>query len=391
MSILKTIYLQHLNGSSPNATLDANGNMTVTGTVVSSSPTGGMRNKIINGDMRIDQRYAGTANTLQLTASSSTLFVLDRWNTNFQKSGKLTIQRNSAAVTPPVGFNFYHGANSTSSYTMTTNDFFDTFQPIEGYNTADLAWGTSSAKPVTLSFWAYSSLTGTFSGYLLNGAGNRCLNFTYPINSANTWEYKTLTFSGDTSGTWNTDNTVGLYVVLISYGAHSSTYASSTNTWNNGLYRGVTGQTNIVSTSGATFYFTGVQLEVGTIATPFERRPFGLEFQLCQRYYHKTTPYGTIPNPASASGGFWTMIETGETTRVLAPFNWPVPMRTNPTVTAYSITTGNSGVWRNRTTGADVTVSSIGTTSDRMVFNTLSSAQTAGNQIIIAYSADAEL
>jgi len=154
---------------------------------------------------------------------------------------------------------------------------------IEGFNVADLNWGTANAKTVTLSFWVRSSLTGTFGGVLQNSANNRSYPFTYTISSANTWEYETVTIAGDTTGTWLTTNGVGVWVMLgLGVG---STFSGTAGAWAGSNFISATGATSVVGTNGATFYITGVQLEVGSTATSFDYRPYTTELQLCQRYY----------------------------------------------------------------------------------------------------------
>jgi hypothetical protein len=289
MSILKTIYLQHLNGASPNATLDANGNMTVTGTVVSSSPTGGMRNKIINGDMVIDQRYSGTS----ATAGDGT-YIVDRWSTitNQASNFTYTVQQNAGSVTPPAGLTNYLGATVTASNSsISSGTTIGLRHKIEGYNIADLAWGTSSAKPVTLSFWVRSSLTGTFGGALWNSSQALSYPFSYSISQANTWTYITLNIAGPTTSTWVVNNGTGVGIDF-SLGT-GTTRLGTAGSWASGFYQGAIGQTQVVSTNGATFYLTGVQLEAGTIATPFERRLYGQELALCQRYYWRNNASST--------------------------------------------------------------------------------------------------
>ena len=274
MSTIKSVYLQHLNGTTPNATMDTNGNFTVGGTV-SGASSNMFRNRIINGDMRIDQRNAG--------ASISSGWVVDRFTVDVSQSSKLTTQQNAGSVTPPVGFKNYLGITSSSSYSVGSTDYFLASQRIEGYNFADLMWGTANAKTVTLSFWVRSSLTGTFGGSFRNADDSRSYVFSYTVNSSNTWEYKTITLTGDTSGTWNTTNGRG---VNISFGVGiGSTYSGTAGSWSSSNYLSVTSATSVVGTNGATWYITGVQLEAGTAATPFEVRPFGLEFDLCKRYY----------------------------------------------------------------------------------------------------------
>jgi hypothetical protein len=241
------------------------------------------RNRIINGDMRIDQRNAGASVT---NDSADLKFAVDRTNIYGTVSSKFTAQQNAGSVTPPAGFSNYLGCTSSSAYTVGANENFWVQHRIEGYNVADLDWGTANAKTVTLSFWVRSSLTGTFGGSFQNSALNRSYPFTYTINTANTWEQKTVTVVGDTSGTWLTTNGVG---IIVTWGlgigsSRSGTAGAWTGTSN--IYS-ATGATSVVGTSGATFYITGVQLEAGSVATPFERRQYGQELALCQRYYQK--------------------------------------------------------------------------------------------------------
>ena len=189
-------------------------------------------------------------------------------------------------------------------------------QNIEGFNVADLGWGSASARTVTVSFWVRSSLTGLFGGSFVNSAFNRSYPFSYTISAANTWEYKTIVVAGDTSGTWVTDNGVGIRVIF-SLGAGSS-YSGTAGAWSGSYLPSATGATSVVGTNGATFYITGVQLEAGTVATPFERRSYGQELALCQRYFQ---PIGTgFSGRCSSSSG------------VEFSVGYRVPMRANATV-----------------------------------------------------------
>lgn len=253
-------------------------NLTATNVIPTSSY---LRNRIINGDMRIDQRNAGAS----VAGSTSNPYTVDRWQSVSSLNSKYTIQQNAASVTPPTGYINYLGATSSSAYSVLTGDYFALQQIIEGLNVADLAWGTASAATVTLSFWVRSSLTGTFGGSLSNNGSTRSYPFTYTISSANTWEQKSITIAGDTTGTWLTTNGVGIRVGFsLGVGA---TYSGTAGAWAATNYISATGATSVVGTSGATFYITGVQLEVGSVATPFERRQYGQELMLCQRYYQR--------------------------------------------------------------------------------------------------------
>jgi hypothetical protein len=183
---------------------------------------------------------------------------------------------------------------------------------------ADLGWGTAAAQTITLSFWVRSSLTGTFGGAVKNSALNRAYPFSYAINAANTWEQKSITISGDTTGTWLTDNSIGLWLMLgIGVG---STYSGTAGAWSGSTFFSATGATSVVGTSGATFYITGVQLEAGSVATPFEHRQYGQELALCQRYYYQPS-----------SQNYHGVRYSGTSPWVTIPF--PVPMRATPTLT----------------------------------------------------------
>lgn len=238
----------------------------------------GFKNRLINGAMVIDQRNNGAA----VTPTIGT-YTLDRWTFYVSQASKLTTQQNAGSVTPPAGFTKYLGITSSSAYSITSTDLFLLRTFIEGFNTADLAWGTASAATVTLSFWVRSSLTGTFGGCIANSGNARAYPFTYTISAANTWEQKSVTIAGDTSGTWATDNTLGIGV-NFNLGT-GSTYSGAAGSWTGGPVYAPTGTVSVVGTNGATFYITGVQLEKGVTATSFDYRPYGTEFLLCQRYY----------------------------------------------------------------------------------------------------------
>jgi hypothetical protein len=237
-----------------------------------------MRNRIINGAMVIDQRNAGASVTV-----TSSNYSVDRFLLQGSQSSKFTGQQNAGSVTPPVGFTTYLGITSISAYSVAAGEIFCIQQQIEGYNIADLGWGTASAKSVTLSFWVRSSLTGTFGASLTNDTPNRSYPFSYTISASNTWEYKTITVPGDTTGTWLTNNGTGIRL-YIGLGV-GSTFSGTAGAWAAADYRSATGAASVVGTNGATFYITGVQLEVGSVATPFEREIYSNTLAKCQRYY----------------------------------------------------------------------------------------------------------
>jgi hypothetical protein len=281
-----------------------------------------LKNRIINGAMVVDQRNAGAS----VTQTAALVYSLDRWAMYGDVTSKFSVQQNAGSVTPPAGFTNYLGATSLAATTVSASNEYDIIQRIEGFNTADLAWGTANAKTVILSFWVRSSLTGTFGGSFLNSTGNRSYVFSYTISSANTWTQISITIPGDTSGTWLTTNGTGIGIVF-SLGVGSSLSAAA-GSWYGAYYVGATGQVNIVGTSGATWYVTGVQLEQNTSATPFERRLYNQELANCQRYYERTS---------AASGAFGDAANfNGNVTSGSSYFNRPafkVTKRAAPSLT----------------------------------------------------------
>ena len=297
----------------------------------------GMRNRIINGDMRIDQRYAGVATSSNINNN----YTLDRW-----KCSGFTVDSTVQQVSDsPIGFSKSLKYTVVSAVAPGPANTEVVAQGIEGYNSADLEWGTSNAKTITLSFWVKSSLTGSFCVSISNATNPRAISSAdrsyvtaYTISSANTWEYKTITISGDTTGTW--DTTIGSGIAIqFPFGIGSTYSTSSSNTWQAGSYAFITGTQNVTETAGATWQITGVQLEEGSVATDFERRPYGLELMLCQRYYHTM---GGVSRTV-----FATCVAHTSDSAYGALFH-PVTMRSSPSMTAagsYSdyYLTGGSG------------------------------------------------
>jgi len=279
----------------------------------------GFKNRIINGGMVIDQRNAGASVNNDITGSQ---YCLDRWNIYGTQASKFSVQQNAGSVTPPSGFSYYAGCTSSSAYSVGSTDTFLIQQCIEGFNTADLGWGTANAQAVTLSFWVRSSLTGTFGGSLSNSAFNYSYPYSYTINSANTWEQKSITISGPTAGTWiGATNGLGIRVTW-SLGSGSSA-SGTAGSWTASGYRSVTGAVSVVGTNGATFYITGVQLEKGSQATAFDWRDYGREFIMCQRYFQKAPfLFGAAINTTTLGVGYV----------------YPVAMRATPTKTLLTST-----------------------------------------------------
>jgi len=304
-------------------------------------PVTQFKNRIINGGMVIDQRNAGASVT-----PTSGQYTLDRWQALLSQSSKFSVLQNSGSITAPDGFNNYLGVLSSSAYSLTSTDYFTIGQPIEGFNVADLNWGTANAKTVTLSFWVWSSLTGTFGGVIQNQitASGRYYPFTYSIPVGSTWTKINVTIPGDTSGTWNTTNGIGIYV---NFGLGvGTTYSGPAGAWSGTYYLGATGATSVVSSNAARWNITGVQLEVGSTATSFDYRNYGTELALCQRYFecNQATPangnLATFMMGAFTAGGLY-----------VQGIRYQVKKRTSPSTTFYYADTTTGTGWGYYTTG----------------------------------------
>jgi len=304
---------------------------------VSSSGLYGFKNRLINSAMMIDQRNAGAS----VTANDS-VFPVDRFSIRTSLSSKGTAQQ---STTVPAGFKNSLLFTSTAATSLGASDYMTITQFIEGFNVADLGWGTANAQTVTLSFWVRSSLTGTFGGSI-NNTSSRSYPFTYTISSANTFEYKTITIAGDTSGTWPTDNTSALRL-WIGLGV-GSTFSGTAGAWAGAAYLSATGATSVVGTNGATFYVTGVQLEVGSTATSFDYRPYGTELALCMRYYQQTNSFTAVG--VSASSNIYGIV------------TFPVTMRSSPSIgqtAALQITDGVTNDWTQSPAGISINSSRV--------------------------------
>jgi hypothetical protein len=318
-----TVTGANVSGTANVSTLAVTGEATVvanvTASAFTSTSTFGFKNRIINGAMVIDQRNAGASVTITNTSAST--YLLDRWKADVSQASKMSVQQSSTA---PTGFTNSLAVTSLSAYTVGASEVFAITQIVEGFNIADFAWGTASAATVTLSFWVRSSLTGTFGIVLENSGNSRSYPATYTISAANTWEQKTVTVAGETSGTWVTNSGKG---VQVKFGLGvGSTLSGTAGAWAAADYWGATGATSVVGTNGATFYITGVQLEKGSTATSFDYRPYGTEFSLCERYFQKCDTWFGAANSS---------------TQFLGQFSVRTTMRTSPSISgtgAVSIT-----------------------------------------------------
>ena len=336
--------------------------------VQATAPRVGMVNRIINGDMRIDQRNAGASVT-----PTNNQYTLDRWVWQEVTAGKCTVAQSSTST---AGFTNSLLITSTSAYTPLTGDVMTIGQRIEGFNAADLKWGTASAKAITVSFWVRSSLTGAFGGTLRNGSTSRSYPFLFTITSANTFEYKTVVVAGDTSGTWATNNSTGLQ---LSFAVGSgATYKGTAGAWASASYYSATGATDLVDTSGATFYITGVQLEKGSTATDFEYVDYSRQLQQCYRYFQKSFAYGTAPANGLTLYGDSASTTSYATAVPYIHVTYPVQLRTIPTtVTLYNPRAG--GTAGQATNGASDAASTAAVNSGEKGFMVQTSSQVANN------------
>jgi hypothetical protein len=370
---------------------------TVSADIIQSSVTGvslgagnatRFKNRIINGNMLFDQRNAGASTT----PTADGTYTLDRWQLSISAASKFTIQQSSTA---PTGFINSTLITSLSAYSVPAGGYFMFNQLIEGLNISDLAWGTASAKTVTLSAWVYSSLTGTFGGAIQNSAQNRSYPFTYSIPVANTWTQISVTIAGDTSGTWLTTNGAGI-IARFAFGV-GSTYSTTAGAWAAGQYFSATGATSVVGTNGATFYITGVQLEVGSSATGFDYRDYTTELILCQRYYQKSFDIGTAPvqNSGTFSGAIQYVVTLAGGNYYGQSVNFPVFMRTAPTITYYSPGAATANWWNRSLNTASGTSSLLFSAAYPNSFTAVNNPQLSGdglsNTISLHWSATAEL
>jgi len=286
------------------------------------------RNVIINGDMRIAQRGTSVA------ASAGETYLVDRFSLNTQTDGAFTLSQYTASV--PAGFRYStYAAVSTADTSIGAAQYAGFCTKIEGYDFAPLV-----GKTCTLSFWVYSTRTGTYCVAFTNSGNDRAYIATYTINQASTWEYKTITVTFDFSGgTWNYTNGVGLKVWWMM--ACGSNYHATANAWQSGAYLATSSQVNVMQSTSDAFGVTGVQLEIGSAATQFEYRPYRHELALCQRYYEKSYDVTVAPGTIDVNG---CIVHYVNSTTEISGAQFKVAKRAAPTVTVYSPATGASGM-----------------------------------------------
>ena len=320
----------------------------------------GRRNLIINGAMQVAQRGTSTSFAHDGTTSA---YSLDRFQVVFANADELDFTVTQDSDAPDDFGNSLKVTTGTAESSIASDEYVFMRTKMEGQNLQHLKYGTSAAVSTTVSFYVKSSQTGTFGISMYSADGNRNIGTTYTINSANTWEYKTATFAGDTSGTINNDNGDALNVIwhLASGSDFDSTDNTSWGAYSNARWAFGHAQDGVVTTASATWQITGIQFEVGENASDFEHRSFGEEFSLCKRYYEKSYAYETAPGTSTTSGQ---MQGTREDGMFVAPARWQVEKRSSPSVTSYSSTTGTSGKVNNAASGSDETATISSTSSN---------------------------
>ena len=362
--------------SSNNLILDQSGTNPVLKNVeVVNNSSMMFRNKLINGDMRIDQRNAGAAVTG--VGGTPGVYSLDRFRNGFPSTtARYSIQQVNDA---PAGFyNSLKVTITTPESSLASNSVSVIGQIIEGFNCYDIKT-TGAQKPTAFSFWVKSSKTGTFVVEFGDFPNARAVSATYTISSANTWEYKTIAFPADTGATWTASNSSAAILQFFLFAGSDFTSGTLQTTWASytNANRAV-GQSNLADTNGATFYITGVQLEVGTVATQFEHRPYGAELSLCKRYYATGRVSGLVGYAGGRLSSF-------------TDVNFEVEMRAIPT--AYVSYNGTVGTIRDNNNGTALTgwTTIEGTNKYIAVRNSNDSVGAANHHFSTTYFADSEL
>jgi hypothetical protein len=342
------------------------------------------RNFIMNGDMRIDQANEAASVTL---ATGTFSYVVDGWKAKFvQSTAAVTAQQVTDA---PTGFTQSLKVTVGTGATVGAGDYIIVEQPIEGYETQPLMYGTANAKTTSLSFWVKSSQASqTFSYALQNSAASRTYVNSFTVSAANTWtQVKIPNIVGDTTGTWTTDNTAGL-TLIICVASGSTNQTSTLGSWQAASSFAANTQTSaILANSAATFQVSGVYLEPGATCTPYPATRYNQELLRCKRYYCKTFSPGT--KPAQSAGVNDSHTQVSQAANGFGTAWWfPVEMRAAPTVTTYNPSAANAN-WRDTSNNADRTVN-LGTPGNRNV-NIVATTGAAAATNKIHATADARL
>ena len=331
MSQLKVNTIRHTSASSDAITLASDG----TATANITNPPPGNRNLIINGAMNIWQRGNGPY-TIAYAYSA------DRWERNFTLGGSDYYHIEKKTESPPGFSSSLEVSYGTAQASMSTNNYSLLRQKIEAQNLQHLAYGTSSAKKMTLSFWVRSNKTGTYALSLQqDDNSNKQVSFNYSISSADTWEKKTISIPADTSGVINNDTGEGINVTWwLTVGTNMTSGTLRNTAWTAYAQadQAVGHNVNLADSTSNTWYLTGVQLEVSDYATDFEHRSYNDELQRCLRYYWHASKIGSTSDVSNKGVGFGFYHQTGE---ARFHFQYPVIMRAQPTV----ISNNNSNSW----------------------------------------------
>ena len=332
--------------------------------------TSGVRNLIINGAMQVAQRGTSTA-----SISSGNTFVLDRFRLQLVNGGTWTM---SQSTTVPSGQGFSNSLKldcTTADTSLGGDDLLQIQTLLEGQNLQHLAYGTSNAKTLTVSFWIRSNKTGTYTVELMHQTSSSTYPFTsktFTISSADTWEKKTLSFAGDTSADIINSNAVGYYLnIWLGAGSLRTSGTLSNGTWNlTKANRVSSSNVNLADSTSNELYLTGVQLEVGDSASDFEHRSFGDEYQRCLRYYYRTP----APNGGLAANEPFPCVGNmdGSTTGAYM-LQFPIPMRAAPSAIEQSGTASDYSIRVTSDANGTSVPTASGFTAESALINLVSS------------------
>ena len=354
-----------------------------TGGVSSVNQT--FKNFICNGDMQFDQENVGAV----VTPTSAPKYVQDQWATYYTQASKLSHQQ---VVDAPPGFKWSHKITVLASYAALATDRFQIYQPIEGQDVLALNLGTANAGTISCQGWFKASVIGVYNIALGNALGNRSYIGSVNITAANTWQYLTFTLTGDTVGTWATDNTAGLYW-YIDLGSGSN-WQGLANVWQAGGYTKVAGTLSFISqANGSTFQFTGIQIESGSTATKFEKLPVAFGLARCMRYFQKSYQQTDAVGTVTGTGSYQGIAINAADFYTYGCFTFPAPMRAAPSVTIYNPMTGAAGNFYDYTavaTNGNAVIAAVSTGGWNRLYNS-SSSWIAGHAIGIQWVANARM